>query len=177
MDWMLFWTAFGAVGGTLGALATAGAVIVALWQTKYAYKKKLKVIFNDKGGVFTTFGDKLFEFVSMTITNVGNREIVIERWGFDLDDGSEMLILSDVPNSEISVYLQEALRSKLPYSLAIEQQVTFYYQKELFIKAVSECCEKGNLLKNKPIVFFAKDSTGKKYCCKTVKNACDYIKR
>ncbi len=26
MDWMLFWNAFGAVGGTLGALATVAAV-------------------------------------------------------------------------------------------------------------------------------------------------------
>ena len=40
---MLFWTAFGAIGGTFGALATAAAVIVALWQTKYANKKKLKI--------------------------------------------------------------------------------------------------------------------------------------
>lgn len=27
MDWNLFWTAFGAIGGTLGALATFVAVI------------------------------------------------------------------------------------------------------------------------------------------------------
>lgn len=32
----LFWNAFGAVGGTVGACATAGAVVVALWQTKYS---------------------------------------------------------------------------------------------------------------------------------------------
>lgn len=30
MDWNLFWNAFGAIGGTLGAAATAFAVIVAL---------------------------------------------------------------------------------------------------------------------------------------------------
>ena len=47
MDWNLFWAAFGAIGGTVGALATAAAVIVALWQTKYSYKKKLKLSFTD----------------------------------------------------------------------------------------------------------------------------------
>ena len=39
-------TAFGAICGTLSAIATTAAVIVALWQTKYANRKKLKVEFN-----------------------------------------------------------------------------------------------------------------------------------
>lgn len=47
MDWNLFWTAFGAIGGTLGALATFVAVIVALWQTKLNYKKKVQLSFTD----------------------------------------------------------------------------------------------------------------------------------
>ena len=47
MDWNLFWTAFGAIGGTLGALATFVAVIVALWQTKFSYKKKVQLSFTD----------------------------------------------------------------------------------------------------------------------------------
>jgi hypothetical protein len=42
-DWNLLWTAFGAIGGTLGAFATLLAVIVALWQTKYEARKKLKL--------------------------------------------------------------------------------------------------------------------------------------
>lgn len=47
MDWNLFWTAFGAIGGTLGALATFVAVTVALWQTKLNYKKKVQLSFTD----------------------------------------------------------------------------------------------------------------------------------
>ena len=47
LDWTLFWTAVGAIGGTLGAIATTAAVIVALWQTKYSQKKKLKLAFSD----------------------------------------------------------------------------------------------------------------------------------
>lgn len=47
MDWALFWNAFGAIGGTLGVLATTIAVIVALWQTKYSQKKKIKLCFNE----------------------------------------------------------------------------------------------------------------------------------
>ena len=57
MDWNLFWTAFGAIGGTLGAVATTAAVIVALWQTKYANKKRLKVEFSDNIIVVPSQGD------------------------------------------------------------------------------------------------------------------------
>lgn len=46
-DWTLFWTAFGAIGSTIGSAATTIAVIVALWQTKYPYKKNLKLKFSD----------------------------------------------------------------------------------------------------------------------------------
>lgn len=57
MNWELFWTAFGAIGGTLGAIATTAAVIVALWQTKYANKKQLKVEFSDNIVVVPSQGD------------------------------------------------------------------------------------------------------------------------
>ena len=57
MNWELFWTAFGAIGGTLGAIATTAAVIVALWQTKYANKKQLKVEFSDNIVLVPSQGD------------------------------------------------------------------------------------------------------------------------
>ena len=44
MDWNLFWTAFGAIGATVGSVATAAAVIVALWQTRISFKKKLQIL-------------------------------------------------------------------------------------------------------------------------------------
>lgn len=47
MDPIVFWTAFGAIGATAGAIATFAAVVVALWQTKLSYKKKLKLSFTD----------------------------------------------------------------------------------------------------------------------------------
>ena len=53
----MFWTAFGAIGGTLGAIATTAAVIVALWQTKYANKKRLKVEFSYNIVVVPSHGD------------------------------------------------------------------------------------------------------------------------
>ena len=43
MDWQLFWTAFGAVGTTLGSLITAIAVVVAVIQYKQPLKKQVKL--------------------------------------------------------------------------------------------------------------------------------------
>ena len=34
----LFWTAFAAIGQAVGAIATAAAVIVTLWQVRYSNK-------------------------------------------------------------------------------------------------------------------------------------------
>lgn len=174
MDWMLFWTAFGAIGGTVGALATAGAVIVALWQTKYAQRKKLKVKFDDKGVAVSNIGTRLLEFISLTVTNVGNREVIIERWGFELKDNREMLIFSELPMRGIPSNLQDSFRNKFPHVLQIEQRTTFYYEKALFLALVQEHCSHGELDPKKPIRFFAKDTTGRKYYCKTLKKAGEY---
>ena len=38
-DATLFWTAFAAIGQAVGAIATAAAVIITLWQIKYANRK------------------------------------------------------------------------------------------------------------------------------------------
>jgi hypothetical protein len=38
-DYTLFWTAFAAIGQAVGAIATAAAVIITLWQIKYVNKK------------------------------------------------------------------------------------------------------------------------------------------
>lgn len=79
MNWELFWTAFGAIGGTLGAIATTAAVIVALWQTKYANKKQLKVEFSDNIVVVPSQGDlsHLAELEPLYRINIWN---CISRW-------------------------------------------------------------------------------------------------
>ena len=76
-----FWTAFAAIGQAVGAIATAAAVIVALWQVRYANKKKLKMKFTDKNVVFSERGDSRYLFVNLSVTNIGNRNVTIRNWG------------------------------------------------------------------------------------------------
>lgn len=111
MDWNLFWTAFGAIGGTVGAIATFTAVVVALWQTRISYKKKLQLSFTDDITVVSENGSDIYRFVGVSVTNVGNRDVVIQSWGFLCHDKSKMLIVPDT--SRIGRKLQIQLPHKL----------------------------------------------------------------
>ena len=102
-------------------------------------------------------GSVSYRYIGVTITNVGNRDIVIQNWGFELDDGSQMLIVPDT--SPIGRMLQV----KLPHRLQIEEGITLYYEKTLFRNAILDCIEKGKLKENKKIRFYVSDSTAKKH--------------
>lgn len=169
MDWNLFWTAFGAIGGTLGALATTAAVIVALWQTKYNYRKKLKLSFEDNITLIPERGEEIYHYVGVEVMNIGNRDVVIQNWGFDLEDGSKMMI---VPNLSP---IGRVIQVKLPYRLMIEEGITLYYEKKLFRNVLEENIKNGNLHKNKCINFYVTDSTAKKHYVKTNKTAQDLL--
>ena len=155
MDINLFWTAFGAIGGTVGALATAVAVIVALWQTKYSQKKKLKLSFYS--GIAVMIENKEYLFVGISIANVGNRDVVIQNWGWCLDNKELMLVhpILDFPLNQMQV--------QLPYKLSIEEQITLYLPKDNFLMNISENIQKKTLKANKPIKFWVLDSTGKNH--------------
>lgn len=76
MDWNLFWSAFGAIGGTLGAVATTAAVVVALWQTKYSQKKIIKLAFSDNFQLYNPNTGESVKFIGLSVTNTGNRKVI-----------------------------------------------------------------------------------------------------
>lgn len=162
-DWMLFWNAFGAIGGTLGAMATSAAVLVALWQTKYSQKKKIKISFTDDIAIVSENGDNIYRFVGLEIINIGNREVIISGWGFILDNGEKMQIVEDFSP------LGKLVSTKLPHKLQIEESKTLMYNKSLFTRVLNDSCTSGKLSKESRITFYMVDSTGKKYTTKTKK--------
>ena len=92
MDWNLFWTAFGAIGGTLGAVATTAAVVVALWQTKYSQKKIIKLGFSDNFQLYNPNTGESVKFIGISVTNTGNRKVIIRTWGVHLKEGSAIVM-------------------------------------------------------------------------------------
>ena len=169
MDWNLFWTAFGAIGATLGATATTAAVIVALWQTKYSQKKKLSLEFTDNFQLYNPNTGASLKFVGLSVTNVGNRKVIIQTWGVHFNEGSAIVMSPpDVKGMEKLAY------TKLPQVLDVEESIDLQWQIERFQTFLES--NKDNICKNKPLVFFVKDSTGKQYTVKTKKNASFYFK-
>ena len=68
----------------VSAVATFAAVVVALWQTKYATRKKVKLESSTAGllpVITTEAGDKVLQETMcqyVDIINIGNRDIVID---------------------------------------------------------------------------------------------------
>ena len=165
MDWNLFWTAFGAIGGTVGAVATFTAVVVALWQTKVSYKKKLQLSFTDDIAVVPESGSGIYRYVGVNVTNVGNRDIVIQSWGFICHDKLKIIIVPDTSR------IGRMLQTKMPHRLLVEEGMTLYYDKACFHNVLDEHIKKGSINPNKKINFYVTDSTSKTYYTLTKKTA------
>lgn len=168
MDWNLFWTAFGAIGGTFGALATAVAVIVALWQTKYSQKKKVKLKFHDRMSTVGGIGGR--NFVGISITNIGNRDVIVQSWGIKLY-GKEFVIITQAMNDSVL----NLLNVSLPHILKIEESITLYYPIEQYVIALTNFVREKDIQPSKRVRFFFRDSTGKEHIVKTTKPASFYI--
>ncbi len=152
--------------GAVGAIATFSAVIVALWQTKFANMKKLKLSFSS--GIATLISDKDYIFVGLSIANIGNRDITIKNWGFNLDNGEKLLVvqLHDFPIKQ--------MQPELPHKLHQEEQIMLYFPKDKFISLVKSNVDSGKLKKTKKIKVWAVDSTGKEYNTLSPEKAIDY---
>ena len=172
MDWVLFWTAFGAIGGSVGALATAAAVIVALWQVKRAERKKIKISFSDSMQIISQGSSQPEEkVINLSVTNVGNRKIIINQWGFDYHNknGHALLGFNQSP-------LMQQINPQLPHQLDVEERADLYLERGFFVKSLKEGVEKGNLDRTKTVTFFVTDSAGQIYRVKSSKTVLKMIK-
>ena len=171
MDCNLFWTAFGAIGGTIGALATAAAVIVALWQTKYNFKKKIKIKFTDIAAVVGSSLDR--KLICVEMINIGNRDVIVNSWGFKINKEREVLLVTSFSDDPII----KNLNKNFPHVLKIEESLSLYYPLDLFKKQMADLIRTEEIDSSKRIEFFIKDSTGKEYIVKTPKSAEEYASK
>ena len=160
----LFWAAFAAIGQAIGAIATAAAVIVTLWQVRYANKKKLKLKFTDKNVVFSERGDSRYFFVNLSVTNIGNRNVIVRNWGMKVPKKSNYLLVQDMANPMIKV-----LQKPLPHTLEPEYTIYLVFDLKLFLKNLKEQTSQGVFSMNDKLTFYVVDTTGKEYTLKIKK--------
>ena len=151
----------------IGAIATFSAVIVALWQTKYANKKKIKLIYSESVAMVQNLitgevESPSYKYVQISITNIGNRKIIIKNWFIYF-------------SKEFALQIVDKNGKTMPLTLDIEEnsilRTTFIGIKQALIKNKKEI-EK---YKNDNLMFSIFDSTGKKYLIKSNKKINDIL--
>lgn len=145
-DWALFWQA-------ASAISTSIAVIVALWQTTYNNKKKIKITFRDN--VINITDPLKCPYVELEIVNVGNRKIVINRYGM-IYRGNFWVFA--VPDETDMMELSKSIE------LDVEQYTVLKWKKSDFLTQVNNLCA---ISVNSRIMLFVQDTTGAIYTCKT----------
>lgn len=170
IDWTLFWTAFGAIGSTVGTIITAVAVIIALWQTKYPYKKNLKLSFSDCTRV--GIGDKM-DFpvlISLDVSNIGNRDIYIQEWGFIIKNKERVIFFNQVVSNKFPVQMRSSLFPALPIHLPVEKAISLHFEQQTFLDTILECRKQKKLKDYQKIRIYVTDSGGKRYLTKSKEN-------
>lgn len=164
-----FWIIFSAIATALGSLATTAAVIVALWQTQQNNKKKLMLSFNETITILDPNTDtSLGEYIGVSITNIGNRDVIISDWSMICTKGKSNR------RYKIMTEIQGLLKKELPYALPIEENLDLSYERKYFARAVNSMIKKNEISPNKKVKFQIMDSTGKKYIVHSKQNASAY---
>lgn len=178
IDWSLFWSAFGAIGGIIGSAATTIAIIVALWQTRYPYKKKLALSFSDSIRVVNLKSSSLPAVplqVALKISNCGNRDVYIQQWGIALDNEENIMFVPHLYADQLPQGMREYLYPEFPYYLPVEKTVLLYFDRNAFIDVLLHCQKEKSVCENTKIKIYVSDSTGQVYykkLSKTVKEIC-----
>lgn len=162
------WNAVSAIGTCLGALATFLACVIALWQTKIAYKKSLKIIFNDNIKLsHPSIPKEESEYVNVQIINTGNRDVVISEWAYELNDNMKAVLLVNFTKYFPTIF---------PITVEVDNKKEIFYEKKFFLKNVEEAIIRNEINKQKKIKFSVTDAAGKKYYFYSPKKAKDYLK-
>lgn len=155
------WEMVEAIGTICGSIATFVAVVVALWQTKYANKKILKLEFREGSYFIVSNSDNVAKkecsCVELNVINIGNRKVIINRFGFQLRNKKECLVLLD--DSDVPI--------KLPVEIDVENSKSFVVELSIMKEKLKECVDNNDLMIEDKLVWFVSDSTGKMYLCKT----------
>lgn len=149
------WEMISAIGTCVGAFATFCACLVALWQTKTAFKKKVKVYFNE----LIYFNHPIIpknecRFVGASIVNKGNREVNIREWAIELKNNKKSVLILNYNKSYLT---------KLPVKIQPEEKVELYYEWSFFENNIHQLIKDHLIKENRRLKFSVTDMTDHKY--------------
>ena len=162
INWDIFWNA-------AGAIATFAAVLVALWQTRTANKKKLKLSFIENMTILPTVPIGTIgympknQYIGIDVVNTGNRRVIIKSFWIELPNNVRAVIQPDnTPSGAIA----------LPATLDIEESIFLPWLKSKFLSYLHD---EVNFPRNQKLTFCVSDSTGVIYKCTTQKTVQEFL--
>jgi hypothetical protein len=72
-------------------------------------------------------------FVCLSITNIGNRKVIVQNWGFAYPEKNCYGILG-INQSQLTL----GMNPSLPYALEIENKIDLYLERKYFVKNLKE---------------------------------------
>ena len=158
----------------IGVIATLSAVIVALWQTKFNNRKKIKLKLYEQESAFIPDLDEQTKFTSLKIINIGNRIIKIKNNGLIV--GKEKYVTL-IAFQKFKSPVEQCLLQDFNNQVTLNIEETFelnWLNKQITLIAEKAQAEKPECL-NKYIYFSIVDSTGKLYKIKSKYKLNDYL--
>ncbi len=158
MNWEIFWSAFGAIGTTIGSLLTAGAVLIAVKQYKQPLEKIVKVEF--KAAIsLDTISSKPLNFYCITVKNKGIRHVQINS--INIQGNKKILWINNAQ------YDHSYTKINLPVKIAPEESIDFFFEVGDFKIQLKKAVENKVFKEKQKLVIFITDSLGDNYFCKT----------
>ena len=168
IDWHLVLLALSAIG-------TVGAVIVALfitkWQDRINNRKDVKIKWRHLRGQITFDGfqdGRDFDNILISFVNTGNRKVIIQQIKFLFEDGTAFGYLDLMAPTELDM--------TLPCSLEIEEARTLRIPRRDFGNFIEKAYSEKKIGRvRQEIVLVAVDTTDKKYRCETGYTYIEYV--
>lgn len=164
------WNVLTAIGTCAGAVATLAAVLVALYQSKWANRKKLRLSFGDSYNSIDQIYGVQGPYICMTIRNVGNRRVIIDSWGIKFSKNDWLFFRGNVLNPADPDFNQ------LPKDVQIEERVCLLLKRKPFTEAIQQKYESGRIRLYSRIKLYVADSSGKLYYLTTKYRVKHYLK-
>lgn len=158
MDWGVFWTAFGAIGTTLGSLITAVAVVVAVKQYTEPLTKRIMIKFTSAIPVGLPIDAPL---LCISVANSGIRPICISDIRFNV--GKKDLFLGAVQFTIPGALSQLSF----PAEVQPEGKIDMYLNQKQVSQFLAESIADGCLNKRTPVKIAVMDQTGGRYLHRT----------
>ena len=164
----LFWTAFAAIGTTLGSLVTAIAVVIAVSQYRQPLIKKVKITASVGFPVMDN-GISGDNYYCISVSNIGARNVNISNVyiQFGRKKGRKLII------NDIEVpYLKKV---NFPRILEPEAHFEMFLDYETLMSGIRKTYENGEISKSDNVMILVTDNSGGNYYKKIGVNVKKFI--